>query len=86
MKIQKKKWHTDSESIRYDRERQEHQILRNISIIICGHQNAFDPNKPGYYRYILIDEKSSNYVVVNPSPIKSFFTPNRAIIEGLMMQ
>lgn len=83
-KILKKKWHGDSRLIRFDREREDHQKLRTVLIVINGHQNNFSLNKPGYYGYILIDEKTNKYIIVNPSPSKPHLTPNRAMIEGII--
>ncbi|CAH1208191.1 hypothetical protein PAECIP111891_03173 [Paenibacillus allorhizoplanae] len=83
-KTQKKIWHGNSKQIKFDSNREDHVEMRTVLIVISGHQNCFSINKTGYYRYILIDEKTNKYVSVNPSPSKQNLTPNRAIIEGII--
>jgi hypothetical protein len=79
-----KKRAEENERIRFDEENQLHQELRTVLLVINGHQKSFELDKPGYYRYILLDEKTDKYAKVKASPYKPGLTATRAMVEGII--
>jgi hypothetical protein len=79
----KKRWE-ENKRIQFDKENQFHKGLRTVLLVINGHQKSFEVDKPGYYRYILLDEKTDKYTKVQASPYKPGLTAGRAMIEGII--
>ncbi|NOU87889.1 hypothetical protein GC102_19230 [Paenibacillus sp. LMG 31460] len=71
--------------IHFDQENQFHNEMRTVLLIINGYQKYYAPDKPGYYRYIIIDVKTDKYVKVDPSPYKSGIHPIGQWLRDLLM-
>jgi hypothetical protein len=73
-----------NENITYSDTNPNHRALRTVLLVITGHQKIHEKNKPGAYRYLLIDEqKEVSLRQVNASGLSNT-SVNRSIILGIM--
>lgn len=67
----------------YHPEIEDHLILITVTIAVSGHQKKLDKAKPGFYRYVMIHDKSGK-IAKSISTEKPETSPSQAIIFGLM--
>ncbi|MGM0879254.1 MAG: viroplasmin family protein [Bacillota bacterium] len=70
-----------AQDIVFQANNEKHQELRKVKLVINCHQNPL-----GFYRSILIDEKTNKSIKVNPSPQFLDTSSNRAIIIGIIKE
>ncbi|MGG1678746.1 RNase H1/viroplasmin domain-containing protein [Neobacillus sp. NRS-1170] len=72
------------DNITYSDKNPNHLALRTVLLVITGHQKIHEMNKPGSYRYLLIDEqKEVSLRLVNVSGLSNT-SVNRSIILGII--
>lgn len=67
----------------YSENIEEHRQMPTVNIALLGHQSVHLEERPGYYEYILVDDKSGKHLKV-VSELMPHTSQNKAMIDGLM--
>lgn len=72
------------ESIIFNNSNEKHSAMQTVSIVVIGHHLPYVENTPGYYEYLLIDNKSGKHIKKKSDYFSDISSANRVIIMGLI--